>query len=643
LAGPLAVLAASFTGPPPPVRKRWLTLPIVAGFIVASTLAIVLLRSTALIAPGAVVPRREALWLAAAVFGGGGALVLSMALGLVFTIATFVTLARAYRDSGPEARRQIRWPIWGIATGLAGPFIISIFIGLLMVFTPGGPSRAIQDLSELVTAPLSLLIPASFVFAILKYRLMEIDVVIRKTLIYATVTGLLVVAYAVLVGGLGGWFVQAAGVKSQWVTAFGTVVVAVLFVPARNRIQGLVDRRFFRTRYEIADSLKRMSTAVAEARRAPALMRVAAEEAQQALSSRTIVVFGWHADSRTLAAAETIGLSDERRRTLRLALDAAVLGALTFSTSLETRALTGPLGGLARHADAELLVPALHRGELRAVLAVGGKLSDEELSEADREFLVALAAQLASGLAGIEAGARDRELDEARDIQAGLLPRELPRVTGYDLAAHWQPAREVAGDLYDAYPVGDRVALCVADVTGKGMPAALLMSSLQATVRGVAAQGLSPAALGERVNRVISAQITPGRFITMFFATLDPASGVVTYVNAGHNPPMLLRAGGKLELLDAGGLLLGIMPEATYVEAQVTLHPGDRLLLFTDGITEAADTTQDLFGEARLETVLRAGAADDAAGLQRRVLEEVSAFCQGDFQDDATLIVVVAR
>jgi len=302
---------------------------------------------------------------------------------------------------------------------------------------------------------------------------------------------------------------------------------------------------------------------------------------------------------------------------------------------------SGALAEATRVVRAEVLVPVRLRGELHGVLAMGSKLSDEAFTEADLEFLAAAAGQLAFGVAGDSGAGRRRELDEAREIQASLLPARLPTAPGLTLAAHWQPATHVAGDYYDAFALeGARVALCVADVTGKGMPAALLMSNLQASVKALAPAAGSPAALCERLNRALGGQLAPGRFITFFYGEADAAARVLRYANAGHNPPLLLRADGRAEWLDAGGPLLGVVADANYAEAVVPLGDGDLLVLYTDGVTEAQAPSGELFGEARLLEAVRGAAGRGPDEVQRALLAAAGAFCDGVFADDATVLVL---
>jgi sigma-B regulation protein RsbU (phosphoserine phosphatase) len=242
--------------------------------------------------------------------------------------------------------------------------------------------------------------------------------------------------------------------------------------------------------------------------------------------------------------------------------------------------------------------------------------------------------------------ARDshRELDEAVRIQRTLMPATLPRLEGFELAASWQPAGRVGGDCYDAIPFGrSRLAITIADVVGKGVPAALLMSGLQASVRAFASDQIPPDELCARVNRIITSQVAAGRFISFFYCLLDASTGVVWYSNAGHYPALLVRADGAVEKLSAGGPVLGAIPTATFDRDEVEMRPGDRLVLYTDGITEARDGGDEEFGEERLIQELVAHRSCSAPALQARVVDAVSAFTGGVFQDDATLLVVAAQ
>jgi serine phosphatase RsbU (regulator of sigma subunit) len=239
-----------------------------------------------------------------------------------------------------------------------------------------------------------------------------------------------------------------------------------------------------------------------------------------------------------------------------------------------------------------------------------------------------------------------RELDEARRIQCKLLPSSLPNVDGWELATSWQPASGVGGDCYDAITLAPtKLALSIADVVGKGIPAALLMSNLQASVRAFATEATHPRELCQQVNRILCGHIAEGRFISFCYCVLYTDVGVLTYTNAGHYPPILVRANGTVERLAAGGPVLGIFSDACYEQGEVNVGSGDRVVLYTDGITEAhaPDSDTDEFGEEQLVNLARQHRACSAPALQHCLNEAVVAFTGGRFQDDATLMVLAAE
>jgi phosphoserine phosphatase RsbU/P len=237
-----------------------------------------------------------------------------------------------------------------------------------------------------------------------------------------------------------------------------------------------------------------------------------------------------------------------------------------------------------------------------------------------------------------------REIEEARAIQLGFLPKEIPQIAGYEIAGAWQPARVVGGDYYDVLSFGeDTLGLCIADVAGKGMPAALLMSNLQAAVRGLASPAMSPEILCERLNTLIYRNIASDRFITFFYAQLDRASRQLRYSNAGHNAPIVVHRDGTHDRLDEGGSVLGIFQSQNFIAGTYTLQPGDRVLLFTDGVAEASLPEGEEFGDTRLIQLLRENCEASAEQLQKKILDTVGTFCGGNWHDDATLIAIAVQ
>jgi phosphoserine phosphatase RsbU/P len=238
---------------------------------------------------------------------------------------------------------------------------------------------------------------------------------------------------------------------------------------------------------------------------------------------------------------------------------------------------------------------------------------------------------------------QEGELVEAKSIQRRLLPNEISQIEGCSIAAAWRPARTVSGDYYDVLKFGDsKAALCIADVSGKGMPAALLMSNVQAAVHAFASETVSPSELCAKVNRIVTSSTGEDKFITFFYCIVDAAQKKLVYTNAGHNAAMLARRDGSLVRLDQGGAVLGPFPKWNYNHHEIELSEGDRLLLFTDGVTEVRDSEGEEFGEERLIDLLSGDVEPDAKALRDRIVQEVVSFSGGEFQDDATLLVLCA-
>ena len=238
---------------------------------------------------------------------------------------------------------------------------------------------------------------------------------------------------------------------------------------------------------------------------------------------------------------------------------------------------------------------------------------------------------------------REEELQEAREIQQRLLPKRLPEIAGYEVAGMTQPLRFVGGDYYNVARMGEQqTAICIADVAGKGLPAALLMSSLQAALKPLLAQRLAPSELCRRLNRILCELTPTGKFISFFYGVLDSKQNRLTYCNAGHNPPLLIRRNGACEELNAAGAVLGQFPSWQYQQSELRMQGGDRLLLFTDGLVEACNRDEESFGEEKLVRIVRENDEAGAKDLMALVMEGASRHCHGQFQDDASVIVLRA-
>ncbi len=290
-------------------------------------------------------------------------------------------------------------------------------------------------------------------------------------------------------------------------------------------------------------------------------------------------------------------------------------------------------------------LPLLALGWLRYAAEVMLDFAGRPVRGASWEHALLLGGSLAAVLLLLEL--RDKlslkgDLEVARQIQFGLLPFEPARVGGLSLHAAMRPANTVGGDYFDRIELPEgRLAIVLGDVAGKGMPAALLMALLQGSLRTLLNAGFRGAALVDKLNAHLHASIPSNRLVTLFYAEVDPQSGALRYVNAGHNPPLLVRADGSVARLDATGIALGILSQTPYEEPEAHLAAGDRLLLYTDGVTEAANLQDDEYGDARLESFLKTRRDTPAEALLAALRDDVLAFC-GPVRprDDMTMLLV---
>ena len=234
-----------------------------------------------------------------------------------------------------------------------------------------------------------------------------------------------------------------------------------------------------------------------------------------------------------------------------------------------------------------------------------------------------------------------REQQEAQAIQRALLPAETPAMAGCAIAARWIPASAFCGDCYDVTPLdGQRVALSIADVCGKGLPAALVMANLQASVRAFAAADPMPRSVAARVNRELVRNAALRRFVTFFYAIYDHGARSLAFTNAGHNPPIVMHADGSVARLSTGGTVLGAFEQVAFDQDAVPLSAGDRVVFFTDGITETRDSADEEFGDDRLIEAIRSHRSAGPAALVDRIFGEVARFTAGPAEDDATVMVL---
>jgi FixJ family two-component response regulator len=370
-----------------------------------------------------------------------------------------------------------------------------------------------------------------------------------------------------------------------------------------------------------------------------AMLRTVTEHLVQALLCRNAVMFTKAMCAPALCLTAQFGIPDDHATGLRFELDSSLLSSLDTPVDVCKADLPAPFARGLEKIDSRLVIPIKFRGAMVGFISLGHKLSSEDYDSEEVIFIETIADQIGTILANLRL--RGQEVEEARAIQQRLLPKEIPQLRGFEISCAWRPARAVSGDYFDVLKYSDsHLALCIADVSGKGMAAALLMSNLQAAVKAFASGSIPPSELCDRVNRVISNNTADDRYITFFYCVIDSESKRLVYSNAGHNPPILIRRDGSETRLETGGAVLGPFQQWSYGQGELELEAGDRLMLFTDGITEASGPGEKEFGEQQLIDLVRDNRHLAAAALQELVMKAVTGFSGGEFQDDATLIAL---
>jgi serine phosphatase RsbU (regulator of sigma subunit) len=367
-------------------------------------------------------------------------------------------------------------------------------------------------------------------------------------------------------------------------------------------------------------------------------------------------------DGRKALGAEAPAVAEPSRQIeapdLAIAPNDPILAYLTNVSGVvevEKLDLDSPALQAMKAADVKLVVPLVSQGELIGLLNLGPRLSQQEYSADDRKLLSDLSTQTAPSVRVAElvrqqqreAQERERieqELKVARVIQQTLLPKTLPKLPGYDVAAYYQPAREVGGDFYDFLELEDgRLGLVVGDVTDKGIPAALVMATTRAMLRTAAQRLFSPGDVLRRANETLVTDIPPNMFITCLYAILEPESGRLHYANAGQDLPYRRRAGRSqgAEELKARGMPLGLMSGMEYEEKEILLEKGESILFYSDGLVEAHDPHHEMFGSPRLQGLVGAHRSGGSS-LIGFLLSELTRFTGEDWEqeDDITLVTL---
>jgi len=296
----------------------------------------------------------------------------------------------------------------------------------------------------------------------------------------------------------------------------------------------------------------------------------------------------------------------------------------------------------------EIAVPIVSGGDVIGALNLESDTLDA-FSEADVEYLEFFAVAAAISIEKavlhrevLEKHRIEQQLGIAKEVQMALLPAADPVLDGYDIAGTNVPTWEIGGDYFDYLPQPDgRLGVAIADVSGKGVPAALIMATFRAALRAQRVRGIPLDAIAGRLNRILFDSMDASRFVTAFYGLLEPRTGSLAFANCGHNPPLLLRAAGPRDVLASGGPALGMWRAATFVQGAASVQPGDILVLYTDGVIEIMNAAGEMFGIDRLEDVIRRCPGYPSRDIVEAVVDATRAFAgRAGYEDDFTLVII---
>lgn len=565
-------------------------------------------------------------------------------VNLGFGFASVVLLFDSYRRARvPRLKQQLRV----IAIGLTACLWFYSFATSIPTLLNW---RITEGLRSSLTILALTLGPGSIAYSIVRYKFLDTKLLARRGILYALVSAALVGVYLVVVSRANRMLSSASGVDARVFEPVFLIMALALFQPAIARLEELLDRVFLKDPGDYRNVLRQLGRELQTTIDLEALLSRTVRTLAEAMLLRSAHIIALTNDEPIAHTGAGPALTTESLWRLAEILPRFPRGQSSYrladsidGLSPEDRAALAALG-------ITLVVPLRWREDLVGALLLGDKWTATTHTSEDVTLLASLAGQVSVSLQNalllrdrIAVARFEEELNLARQIQRTSLLSEFPVVPRCELHALYIPSKAVGGDFYDVVPTGDGgFLLAIADVSGKGMPAALLSAMLQASLRTQAGSVSSLGAILRNINSLLYRSTATHQFATFFLARIDGANLKLAFSNAGHNWPVVLRPNGERVFLERGGTILGILEDVDYEEDHVALRPGDRVVLYTDGISEAANSAGEQFGEQRLCEVVHAMPRGlSARELAERVLVALREFL-GDVepQDDMTLLVL---
>ncbi len=569
--------------------------------------------------------------------------------------------------TNPDAKRRLKLLLYGTQLSL-GP---SFFLVIYSLVIGKQPHLAAPPWMTIPLVLLFLLFPLTFAYVIVVHRAMDVRVVLRQGVQYALARGgaralqVILIASTIIASIL-----LAESPRTNRPQKIIVISLSVLFIflirRVAERLRVWIDRRFFREAYNTEQILNDLSENVRTMVETGPLMETVAQRISESLhvprvalllkengSYRPAHALGYEEGEPPVAFPEKAATVER----LRKQNEPLVVYADDPDSWIHSEPEMDGERAMLEKLETQLLLPLNVKEKLPGFISLGPKQSEEPYSNTDLRLLQAVATQTGLALENSRLTARiasevaqrerlNREVEIAREVQERLFPQDNPTITGLDYCGACRPALGVGGDYYDFLLLpNNRFGVAIGDVSGKGISAALLMASLQASLRGQAITGTNELAeLMGYVNRLVYDASASNRYATFFYGQYEPQSRVLSYVNAGHNPPMIFRQKeGVWEVLrlEEGGCVVGLLPNFPYTQASVTLQPGDLFIGFTDGISEAMNPAEEEWGEEQMMEAAKSFYGMPAADILASLVKAADEFANGAKQhDDMTLIVL---
>jgi len=597
-----------------------------------------------------VLPAHSGLWGILAKFFLGIHQALFSLVNLTYGVAAALLLFSSYRHTtDPRVKQQLRV----IGMGLT----VCLFFYSAATSLPTLLSFPILDWQANGLTTIALLAGSGAIaYSIVRHKFLDTKLLARRAILYAVASALLVGFYLVVVVQLNRFFSRVTGINVEVFEPVFLIMALILFQPAVSKLEDMLEHYFLRDPGDYRNVLTRLGRELLTTIDLDLLLARSIRTIADALTLRNAYIVALAREAPLIHIGRGEPAPEEDVARLAEVLNRLPGDHETFRlTEADSPVRARDREFLQRVFGTEIVVALRTKGETVGGLLLGPKVTGTVFTSEDLALLSQLASQMSVSLQNglllrdrVAVARFEEELNLARQIQRSFLPSEFPVVDHLDLYAMTIPSKEVGGDLYDLVTVHDDCFFfAIGDVSGKGVPAALLSSMLQASLRTQAGAS-TPSGVAQilrNINSLVVKSTTPEQFATFFLAYLDPRSMQLKFCNAGHNFPVLLKRDGKQLELERGGMLLGIIEGTGFEEGTVPLAAGDRLILYTDGVSEAENEDEEMFGEERLIQLVESLPRElSAREVTERILEELYGFLgDNEAQDDVTLMVLLVR